>query len=91
MQTAGFGNFGRFLANDTELHPQAPGANSDRLFSDGWDQLRLAKDVYRVDGIRDLRQRGVGLVPENHVLTRIDRDDLVATNLQVAPDKVAGS
>ena len=80
---------GSLLADHPELQPQALGTDRDRFLGNTRRCLRIAEHVHGIDRLCNIAQRWVRFLAENRGFARIDRDDIVAVDLQVAADEIA--
>src|SRR5690606_13718094 len=74
---------------DTELLPQAAGADIDRLARDRLDVGGTPEHVDHVDRLRDVRQGRITGLAEDFRITGLDRDDPVAVFPHVLGGEVA--
>ena len=82
---------GGFFVDDVFLHPDGFRFDADGGVYDLGNILRLAKDVYYVDGYRHVFEGGIDALSQNLCFLRIDGDDPVSHALHVFGHTVAGA
>src|ERR1700730_6371561 len=88
-QARATGAFGRIGVNDTLLHPQGAGADTNRGLDNRRHKLRPAKDVHHVHALGDVFETRITFLTKDLVLSGIDRNDAVADRLQILGNTVA--
>src|SRR5262245_38120586 len=87
-----FASARRLVVADAELHPDhfRAGVERERLLDDRDRVLRRTEDVDHVDGLGNVRERGIGLAPEQLLPGegRIDRDHAVPALEQILEGEI---
>src|SRR5579862_1048664 len=88
--------FGGLLVNYIFLHPDRWHFKLDGFIDDLFNKFRTPKDIDDVDLLRhiflwNIEQRGVGLLTEATVDSRVNGNDAVSVSLHVGADAVTGA